>query len=203
MTPFEHDAETLLTFIHDLQELICLKGIHEDFGQQVQIVRLLLQDEALEKFNGNYIDPVITAVDATAAENVQENTRQLNQTKWHTAFIQAIEGLLEESLPTMAGKMIKEEIWMIQKPFDMSVEDFVQQMEMINKYIRLWPCPERQYNNTEMRALIEQARLSLWLMDLCKQTTYLTMVLLQVKSYYKLLKSAKNGKWTTVVQGQV
>jgi hypothetical protein len=81
MTPFEHDAETLLTFIHDLQELICLKGIHEDFGQQVQIVRLLLQDEALEKFNGNYIDPVITAVDATAAENVQENTRQLNQTK--------------------------------------------------------------------------------------------------------------------------
>jgi hypothetical protein len=79
VTPFEHgDAEMLLTFFHDFQELIHLKGVTEDFDQQVPIVRLLLQDDALKKFNGNYIDPVITAVDAT--NNVQEATQQQNQT---------------------------------------------------------------------------------------------------------------------------
>jgi hypothetical protein len=43
VTPFKHgDAETLLNFVHDFQELICLKGATEDYDQQVQIVRLLL-----------------------------------------------------------------------------------------------------------------------------------------------------------------
>jgi hypothetical protein len=44
------DAETLLTFVHDFQELIGLKGVDEDFEQQVQIVRLLIAP-----FAGNYM----------------------------------------------------------------------------------------------------------------------------------------------------
>jgi hypothetical protein len=95
----------------------------------------------------------------------------------------------------MAGKTIKEEILTICKPFDISVEDLVQQMIKISKYIGLCPGPERQYDDTEMRSLIEQACPSLWLMDLHKQPTYPTMMPLQVKFYCKLLENSENGKW--------
>jgi hypothetical protein len=61
-----------------------LKGVTEDFEQQVQIVRLLPQDDALEIFNGNYIDPVIAVVHARAANNVQEATcKQTRPTDTH------------------------------------------------------------------------------------------------------------------------
>jgi hypothetical protein len=88
-----------------------LKGVNDDIDQQVQIVRLLLRDEALEKFNDNYVDPVITPVDATAAQNIQDATRQQNNNNKQEALNGAIEGLLSELLPLMAGKMIKEEMW--------------------------------------------------------------------------------------------
>jgi hypothetical protein len=77
VTPFK-DAGTLLSFVHDFQELICLKGVTEDYEQQVQVGRLLLQDDALEKLNGNYVDPVIALVDQTAANDVQE-ARPINK----------------------------------------------------------------------------------------------------------------------------
>jgi hypothetical protein len=77
VTPFDSgDTEALLTFINDFKELIRLKGTNNDYTQQVQIVRLLLREEALEKFNEEYLDPVITPVDPTAANNVQQATRQ-------------------------------------------------------------------------------------------------------------------------------
>jgi hypothetical protein len=74
------DADTLLTFVHDFQELIHLKGVTEDYKQQVQIVWLWLQDDALEKFNGHCGDPVLVVVDPRAANDVQEATREQNQT---------------------------------------------------------------------------------------------------------------------------
>jgi hypothetical protein len=75
VTPFEHgDAETLLTFVHNFQELIQLKGVTDDIDQKVQFVRLLLRDEALEKFNDNYVDPVLTPVDPTVAQDIQAAT---------------------------------------------------------------------------------------------------------------------------------
>jgi hypothetical protein len=48
-----------------------LKGVTDDFNQQVQIARLLLRDEALEKFNDNYVDPVPTPVDPAVAQDIQ------------------------------------------------------------------------------------------------------------------------------------
>jgi hypothetical protein len=197
MTPFEHgDAETLLTFLHDFQELIWLKGVNDDIDQQVQIVRLLLRDEVLEKFK----DPVITPVDATAAQNIQDATLQQNANNKWAALNGAIEGLLNQLLPLMAGKMIKEEMQTFQKPIDMSVEDFIQRMMKINRFIGLCPGPECQYDNAEMRSLIEQACPNLRLLDLQKQATYSTMTLVQVKSYFKLLKSAENHQWTRQTQ---
>jgi hypothetical protein len=72
--PFEHgDAETLLTFVSRID---LLDRCYCRLEQQVQIVRLLLQHDALKKFNGNYIDPAILVVDATAANDVQEATQE-------------------------------------------------------------------------------------------------------------------------------
>jgi hypothetical protein len=94
VTPFESgDAETLLTFVHDFKELICLKGANGDYTQQVQTVRLLLREEALE-----YVDPVITPVDPTAAHDTQEAVCQQNQDNRQVSFENGIQGLLERTL---------------------------------------------------------------------------------------------------------
>jgi hypothetical protein len=65
--------------VHDFKELIQLKGANNNYIQQVQIVRLLLQEEALEKFNEEYVDPVIAPVDPNTAQGAQEAARQQNQ----------------------------------------------------------------------------------------------------------------------------
>jgi hypothetical protein len=139
-------------------------------------------------------------VDPIVAQNIQDATRQQNTNSKQAALNGASEGLLSQLLPLMAGKMIKEEMQTFQKPIDMSMEDFIQRMTKINRFIGLCPGPERQYDNAEMRSLIEQACLNLWLMDLQKQATYPTRTLVQVKSYFKLLESAENHQWTRQTQ---
>jgi Retroviral aspartyl protease len=201
VTPFdEGDAEALLTFVHDFQELIRLKQATNNYEQQVQIVRLLLRDQALEKFNEEYVDPTITPVDPAAANDIQEATRLQNLDNRRVSFNDAIQGLLERSLPTMAGKNIKEEIKRFRKPFDMSVEDFFQRMTKINKFIGLCPGPDRQYDEHEMRSILEQACPQSWYLDLKKQTAYPTMTLNQMKAYYKLLENAEGGSWERQTQ---
>jgi hypothetical protein len=63
----------------------------------------------------------------------------------------------------MAGKKIKDEMQRFRKPHEMSVEAFFQQMIKINKFISLCPGPERQYDDNEMNALMEQACPPAWL----------------------------------------
>jgi hypothetical protein len=87
-----------------------LKGANDDYVQQVQIVRLLLREEALEKFNEEYVDPIITPVDPNAAQDAQDAVRQQNQDNRRVSFENGIQGLLDQTLPTMAGKKIKDEL---------------------------------------------------------------------------------------------
>jgi hypothetical protein len=49
-------------------------------------------------------------VDPNAAQDSQEAARQQNQDNQQVSFENGIQGLLERTLPTMAGKKIKDEL---------------------------------------------------------------------------------------------
>jgi hypothetical protein len=131
-------------------------------------------------------------------QDAQEAACQQNQHNQQVSFENGIQGLLEQTLPT-----IKDELRCIRKPSDISIKVFFQQMIKINKFIGLCPVPEQQYDNNGKKALMEQACPPAWLTILAQQQNYPTMTLNQVKAYYKLLESFESGHWEQQTQQNV
>jgi hypothetical protein len=195
VTPFAMgDEETLLTFVRDFKRLIELKNAADDPVQTLQVLRLLLRDDALACFDSNYDDPVITAVDPNDNAADQQATRDQNRANQVTLFNAAMEEFLTEYLKTDTGKEIKNDIRTFKKPSDLSVNAFFQRLQELNKLIELCPGGERRYDDSELRMILEAACPSSWVVDLKKQSDYNDMTVSKMKAYFKLLEGIEGHR---------
>jgi hypothetical protein len=195
VTPFAMgDEENLLTFIRDFKRLIELKNATDDPVQKLQVLYLLLRDDALACFDANYDDPVITPVDPNDNAADQQATRDQNTANQETAFNEAMEEFLTEYLKTDTGKEIKSDIRTFKKPTDMSVNSFFQRVQELNKLIELCPGGERRYDESELRVILEAACPSSWVLDLKKRSDYTETTVSKMKAYFKLLEGLEGHR---------
>ena len=97
VTPFTSgDEETILSFTKDFAHLLALKNASENGTVKVQLLRLLLHDEALEMFLQEYKEPDLLDDD-------EDDVEAINATNLNVAADAAYAAFLTQLLPPNAG----------------------------------------------------------------------------------------------------
>jgi hypothetical protein len=93
----------------------------------------------------------------------------------------------------LTGRMLKKSLTSekLNKPYELTVSEFVKRLKKINKYITYCPGATAALTNEDLITVLEQAVPQAWRVDLMKRSDYATMTLAQVESYFKLLENVK------------
>ena len=120
----EGSLEELLRWRKEFETLVRLKSWTNSGTNQLRNVRLLLDGEALERFEAAYTDEV--------------GEQPLNIAR----FRSALGKFIERSVPNDAAESIRDYLQSARKPANMSVNDFVTRLKEINRYLPYLPAPQ-------------------------------------------------------------
>jgi hypothetical protein len=183
VSPYESgDLEEILEFVDNFRNLNRLKGLEENAPALFQHARVLLREDALANFVSCH-NKAMEAVDKGDETEMQEIV---------TAVFEA--WMTKEVPDELTGRMLKKSLTSekLNKPYELTVSEFVKRLKKINKYITYCPgATTVALNNEDLITVLEQAVPQAWRVDLMKRNDYATMTLAQVESYFKLLENIK------------
>jgi hypothetical protein len=182
VSPYESgDLEEVLGFVDNFRNLTRRKGLEENGPALFQHARLLLREDALVNFVACHND---------AMEYIDEG----DETETQEIFTAVFEALMAREVPDeLTGRMLKKSLTSekLNKPYELTVSEFVKRLKKINKYIMYCPGATTALTNEDLITVLEQAGPQAWRVDLMKRNDYATMTLAQVESYFKLLENIK------------
>jgi hypothetical protein len=119
------------------------------------------------------------------------------ETETHEIFTPVFDAWMAKEVPDeLTSQMLKKSLTSekLDKPYELTVSEFVKRLKKINKYITYCPGATAALNNEDMITVLEQAAPQAWRVDLMKCKNYATMTALaRVESYFKLLENIKEA----------
>ena len=190
VTPFSSgDDETLLRFLKDFEALLRMKGAGDDTQQRLQLLRILLQDQALTTFEAAHeaaLNP-----DDDEEEDEDEDEVALR------AYNAGLDAVKEEFLSVECGKRIKDAVREFKKPSSMKVMEFVNRLLELNSYIPLTPGDVPPLTDEDLLEILEKGCSEAhegWKDSHMMQSDYPNRTFISTRNYYKLQEAKANMK---------
>jgi hypothetical protein len=144
--PFESgDLEEVLEFVDSFRNLTRLKGLKENGPALFQHAHVLLREDALANFVACHND---------AMESIDEG----DETERQDIFTAVFEAWMAREVPDeLTGRMLKKSVSSekLNKPYELTVSEFVKRLKKINKYITYCQGATAALTNEDLITVLE------------------------------------------------
>ena len=177
--PYESgNAEDILQFVVDFNELIRLKSLDDDDGPgRFQMMRLLLKQNAISDWEDSHQEYQDSLEEGENIDDIEAFNNVLE--RW----------MLKGPIDPWTGRTIHKEVTSgsLKKPSGMTVTAAARWLRKVNRYLEIVPNGEA-LNQSELISVVEQMMPRVWLIDLMKKDNYSEMTFDQIVNFFKLME---------------